>query len=481
MEKNLDYSKWELLGMPNDIFQINRKRYIKNLRTHAENLKQNSIIVIEGGKEIPYYDTDINIYHFFQESNFYYLTGVREPGFFAILDIECGRLDLFFQQVPEKSKIWLTVPTKEEVANKYGLDEANVHYTNEMNHFIKDRNAEAIYLLDGKNEYTGICVTCATLSFEKEFDELNDLIIKDKLIYEVLCDTRCIKTEKEIDLIKFIADITNEAHLEILKNIRPDAIERDMENIFMRYLSNKYYTRIWAYPCIGGCGKNSAVLHYEKNDVRMKDGDIFLADMGVRFCGYTSDVTQTIPVNGKFSKKQKEIYDIVLKSNRKVISEMKAGETRIRDMDKLSKRVILEELQQLGLIKEGYSIEELFQARIEDVFMPHYIGHYVGLDVHDVGGNVSYKSENILEEGNLITVEPGIYFTDYNMEKALSNPDVNVYLNEQKIREYMEVGGVRIEDDILVLSDSVINLNESLPRTTEEIEEYIKKNNIYFK
>ena len=126
----------------------------------------------------------------------------------------------------------------------------------------------------------------------------------------------------------------------------------------MNYLAKNYYTRIWAYPCIGGCGCNSATLHYDKNDVMIKQNDLFLADMGIRFCNYCSDVTQTVPVNGVFSKKQKEIYDIVLASNREVQKMMKPNQTTYFQMDLRSREVILEGLQNLGLISKDIPMKD---------------------------------------------------------------------------------------------------------------------------
>jgi Xaa-Pro dipeptidase len=265
-----------------------------------------------------------------------------------------------------------------------------------------------------------------------------------------------------------------------MKNIRPGIYERDLENVFMTYLTSNYYTRIWAYPCIGGCGKNSATLHYEKNDVLINDGDFFLADMGIRFCNYCSDVTQTIPANGKFSKKQKEIYDIVLKANRSVIAMMKPGVVSYPQMDRESRRVIIEELTKLGLMKPGFTLDECIKDGVHRLFMPHGLGHLVGLDVHDVGF-LSYKSEKILEPGMLITVEPGIYFIDFVLEKAFKDPIQSKYVNEDVVRQYMGMGGVRIEDDVFITQDGVINLNADLPRTTEEIEKFMKENNPYLK
>jgi Xaa-Pro dipeptidase len=272
--------------------------------------------------------------------------------------------------------------------------------------------------------------------------------------------------------MSFICEITIYAHKIMQKFSKPGIYERDLESKFMNTLNKEYYTRLWAYPCIGGTGCNSAILHYENNDKILKDGDLFLADMGIRFCNYTSDVTCTFPVNGKFTKRQKDIYNLVLKSNRATMNMIKPGLAYI-DMDKKSKLVILEGLQELGLINKGFSIDELFKNRIQGLFMPHGLGHFVGIEVHDVGRLISFKTGQILEKGNVITVEPGIYFVEFSFEKAFKDENLSKYLNIDLIRSYYDFGGVRIEDDVIVTDNGFINMTEAVPRTVEEIESWM--------
>jgi len=372
----------------------------------------------------------------------------------------------------------MTVRTPEDLKNQYALnfvDEKN------MNQFIKGKNPERIYILIGNNEFSSLPVAYPELDFKEEYESLNEKISTTTKIYEILCDTRSVKTNEEYNLLKYVNKITNDAHKEIMKHINFGIYERDLENVFMNYLSKNYYTRIWAYPCIGGCGCNSATLHYDKNDVQIKENDLFLADMGIRFCNYCSDVTQTIPANGKFSKRQREIYDLVLLANREVQKMMKPNLTTYPEMDKRSRVVILEGLQKLGLINKDIEMSELLKKSVDRVFYPHGLGHLVGLDVHDVGQKISYKSERILEPGNLITVEPGIYFIPFLLEKSFAREDLKGILNEELIRTYFDFGGIRIEDDVFILDDSIENFNAELPRTSEEIEKYIEENNVYFK
>jgi Xaa-Pro dipeptidase len=335
---------------------------------------------------------------------------------------------------------------------------------------------EVIYILDGINENSDSPVFSAELNFVGDYAYLNKKINHDKYIYMVLCDTRRIKNEKEKALLKYIAKISNEAHMALMKYMKPGLNERDTENFFLQYLRDKNYCRFMAYGCICASGANAATLHYVLNNRDMEDGDIYLTDMGIRFCGYCSDISATFPVNGKFTDEQKKIYNIVLEANKGVIKAMKPGITKCADLDTLSKKIILGGLQQIGIINQGFSVDDMFKDGLARIFMPHSIGHLVGLDVHDVGyKSITYKSNNILENGMFITVEPGIYFIDFLMDEAETSTVLQKYINVEELEKYRGFGGVRIEDDVMIGEDSVESYQLELPRTVEEIEAYMSK------
>jgi len=196
--------------------------------------------------------------------------------------------------------------------------------------------------------------------------------------------------------------------------------------------------------------------------------------MGIRFCGYVSDITTTFPVNGKFTDQQKLIYNIVLKANKDTIKFIKPGVTTYEEMDKKSKIIILEGLQNIGILKKEFDSEVMYNDRLWYTFMPHSLGHLVGLDVHDVGlRSVTYKSMKFIDNGTFITVEPGIYFIDFLMDSALNDKVLSKYINKDELEKYRGFGGVRIEDDIMVHEDSVESYQEELPRTVEEIENFM--------
>ena len=365
----------------------------------------------------------------------------------------------------------MKVPSYEEIEKKYNIKTLPME---SLNHFLQERNMEVIYLLDGINENSGTsCLTCE-LNFKGDYEYLQKKISHDKYTYMVLCDTRRVKNEEEKKLLKYIGHISNLAHMNLMKKMKPGKNERDMENEFLQELRDKYYCRFYAYNCICASGPNSATLHYDLNNREMEDGDLFLTDMGIRFCGYVSDITTTFPVNGKFTDQQKLIYNIVLKANQDTIKSIKPGVTTYEEMDKKSKIIILEGLQNIGILKKEFDSEVMYNDRLWYTFMPHSLGHLVGLDVHDVGlRSVTYKSMKFIDNGTFITVEPGIYFIDFLMDSALNDKVLSQYINKDELEKYRGFGGVRIEDDVMVHEDSVESYQEELPRTVEEIENFM--------
>jgi Xaa-Pro dipeptidase len=473
MSKNDDETYDEIKGLDPSFFQLNRENYIKNLKMRFPHLNENSVIILEGGRLAPKYDTDTNYYYFDQESNFYYLTGVREPNMLFVLDVQSGEGSLFYEQEDEDNKVWMVVPSIEDIEKKYGL---KTYLRKDLDRFLQKRNMEVIYILDGVNENSDLPVHSAELNFIGDYAYLNKKINHDKYIYMVLCDTRRVKNEKEKKLLKYIAKISNDAHMALMKYMAVGLNERDTENFFLQYLRDNYYTKFMAYGCICASGANAATLHYVLNNRDMEDGDIYLTDMGIRFLGYCSDISATFPVNGKFTEKQKKIYNIVLDSNQRVIKAMKPGITKYAELDKLSKIIILEGLQSIGILSKDYTAEQMFNDGLARTFMPHSIGHFLGLDVHDVGmRSITYKSNVILENGNFITVEPGIYFIDFLMDEAEASPILSKYIIKEELEKYRGFGGVRIEDDVMIGEDSVESYQTDLPRSVEKIEEFMKK------
>ena len=212
---------------------------------------------------------------------------------------------------------------------------------------------------------------------------------------------------------------------------------------------------------------------------------MMLTDQGHQVHHYCSDVTTSWPVNGKFTKKQAEIYNIVLKTNRTIMETLKPG-VNYRDMHLLAEKVTLTGLKELGLV-EG-DVDEMVKGRVGFIFQPHGLGHLIGLDVHDVGGYLegitpprgtepglkNLRTARELKKGMCITIEPGCYFRDFLLDGELDKERLNIdlkYINREKVREYQkEVGGVRIEDIVAITDDGCELISFGVPRTVEEIE-----------
>ena len=484
------YERVELDRLPTAFFLNNRQNFIKNLKEHLVNLPENSYLFLKGGEELPRYDNDDPYMYFIQESNFYYLTGVLEPGYYALINLTDATFSLFIPEPTVTEKIFTHWETLEQIAEKYKCQTFDlVKLPIEVNRL----NPNKLYVLNGTNTDSGNKVTTCDYVFPIPYEKLNEIIDHDELIYEILADSRTRKSKEEIDLMKYINQVTVEGHKVTMQKIaqnfgKQSLLERDVENYFVSYVRNKLYCRNHPYEQICGCGPNGATLHYIVNDQELKGGQLILMDMGTMAGGYVSDVTSTIPVNGKFSDKQKEIYNIVLDANLEVKKNAKPG-VSWTDMHLLAEKTIINGLQKLQLLSQDYSVEEMVNNRVGYYFMPHGLGHLMGLETHDVGGYLSFtpkrskekgldclRTARYLEPNMILSDEPGIYFIPYLLEKGFNDEKVSKYFNVNKIKEYYDFGGVRIEDDILITEDGCVNLTEGLPRTTDDIEEAMKVN-----
>ena len=229
------------------------------------------------------------------------------------------------------------------------------------------------------------------------------------------------------------------------------------------------------------------VLHYghagAPNDRHIQDGDMCLMDIGAEYFCYGSDITCSYPSNGKFTERQKIVYEGVLNAQRKVISMLKPGACWV-ECHKAAEGEIIQALQQLGVIVSGsVSVEELVEMRMGAVFMPHGLGHFIGIDTHDVGGYLpghqerialnglrSLRTCRIVQPSMTLTVEPGLYFIDHLIDEALAdNSSLKQYLNEDILNQFRGFGGVRLEDVVAITEDGCDNFT-ICPRTIDEVE-----------
>uniref|UniRef100_A0A914L3L5 Xaa-Pro dipeptidase n=1 Tax=Meloidogyne incognita TaxID=6306 RepID=A0A914L3L5_MELIC len=472
-----------------NLFELNRQRLVTELlKNFDQNIKGNYVL-LEGGCENTRYNTDADEIAFRQESYFFWTFGVHEPGCYGAIDINSGKSFLFPPKLAPDYAIWDgKIQNEHWFLNKYKVDQVVFHENGSK--IIETLNAfnpiNKLLLLRAENTDSGIVLEPPT-----KIPGLDKFETDTKILYPIIAELRVIKTDLEIEVLKYASKCANEAHKELMRHVKPNMFEYQMESLF-RHIS--YYgggCRHLGYTCIAATGCNAAILHYghagAPNDRQFNDGDLCLFDMGPEYNCYGSDVTCTFPANGKFTEKQKLIYNAVYRANRTVFKEAKLG-IRWTEMHLLAEKLILEDLQAGGLLIG--KIEEMVEKRIGAIFMPHGLGHFMGLDIHDVGGYLgdalprsdkpglkSLRTTRILKEKMCITIEPGCYFIDTLLDKAFADPELSKYLVKEKIEEFRGFGGVRIEDDIIILANGNLNMNAELPRTVEEIEEYMSLNN----
>ncbi len=272
----------------------------------------------------------------------------------------------------------------------------------------------------------------------------------------LISEMRLIKSSSEVELMRYSAEISSLAHIEAMKNSFSGIGEWQIQGIIegcFRYLG----ATNWAYPSIVGCGDNATILHYHENNKPCEEGEVVLIDAGSEYEGYAADITRSWPVNGKFSEAQKEIYNLVLKSQIAAIEKCVVGNEYL-DAHKAASEVLATGLVDLGII--SCSAEEaLNNGELKKYFM-HGTGHWIGLDVHDVG---IYKPNGIprkFESGMVITIEPGLYFGDWR-------PDLN------DLESKWAGIGIRIEDDVLITENGPDVLSSRCPKSIDELERII--------
>ena len=260
-------------------------------------------------------------------------------------------------------------------------------------------------------------------------------------------------------------DISCDAHIAAFKSIKPDHYEREIQAVF-EYVYRKEGSPRDGYPCIIGSGPNSTILHYDENSRRMKDGEVLLMDCAAEYGYYSADITRTVPVNGKFSKDQRLIYQIVLDAQNAAMHIVQPGIAK-KELD-----VVIDSVLGQGLLKLGF-LKDRKDFRMYSI---HGYSHWIGLEVHDVGGYSRNGQSIKLEAGMVLTIEPGIYVRPdvYDKMKKRGYTDDEIAGIRKTVEPYMNIG-VRIEDDVLVTKDGFKNLSERVPREIDSIERMMKE------
>jgi len=293
---------------------------------------------------------------------------------------------------------------------------------------------------------------------------------------------RVIKTAAEVEVMRYTHWVSCMAHVEVMRSCRAGMMEYQLESLFQHHTYTHGGCRHMSYTCICACGPNPAILHYghagAPNNRLLAPGDMALLDMGAEYHCYASDITCSFPVDGNFSPDQRLVYQSVLDAQIAVIEAVRPG-LPWTQMHRVAERAILVGLRKGGLLRGD--VEDMLEADLGAVFMPHGLGHLIGLDTHDVGGYAvgtpersdkpglsNLRTARVLEVGMVLTVEPGCYFIHLLLDKALKDPRQAPFIDADRIRQFRGFGGVRLEDGILVTEDGCENLT-ICPRAVEEV------------
>lgn len=462
------------LAVPAALFAQNRTRLVKRLKDNS-NIDKDSVVVLQGGSEETRYCSDVGPV-FRQESYFHWTFGVTEPDCFGAVRVKDGASILFVPRLPDEYAVWMgKIAPLESYKTRYAVDE--VYYVDELVEKLKGMKPSALLTLNGVNSDSG--KNC----LEATFEGISQFKVDNTLLHCEIAECRVIKTDLELQVLRYVCDISSRAHIEVMKRIRPGMKEYQCEAIFTQYCYYHGGCRHCSYTCICASGYNGAVLHYghagAPNDKTIVDGDICSFDMGGEYYCYTSDITCSYPANGKFTENQKIVYNAVLAANRAVLNTVKPGVNWV-DMHVLANRTVLSHLLAHGVLQGD--IEEMMKANLGATFQPHGLGHFMGCDVHDVGGYLeghparpaipglkSLRTARSLKAGMVLTIEPGCYFIDHLLDKALADSKLSKFFVKEKLAEFRNFGGVRIEDDVLITETGSELLNQ-VPRTVEEIE-----------
>ena len=413
--------------MINTVFKNNRNKL-------AEKLEDNSILVMFAG-EAKYKSADER-YDFTPNRNFYYLTGIDEEKDILVIKKENGEVSetLFIREIDEIMAKWVGATfTKEEASEKSGIE--NVMYLDSflssLNSLLCSEEIENIYLdlerrdFDEAEREGGIFA-------KKIAKRYPQVVIKNA--YNIISELRLRKSKEEIDEMRKAAEITKDGVELLMNSSKPGMMEYQLEAYFDFYLKQNG-VKDFAFKTIAASGKNASILHYNENDSEMKDGDLILFDLGAQWNYYNADVSRTFPVNGKFTDRQKELYQAVLDVNIAMINMMKPG-VSMREVNDAANDMIAEKCLALGLTEKKEDFRKYYF---------HSIGHSLGLDTHDVG-----KRFGVLEEGMVWTIEPGLYIPEENI-------------------------GIRIEDDVLITADGHEVLTKDIIKSIDDIEKFMSK------
>ena len=400
----------------------------------GEKMAENSVLILYSGTA-KHMTADAYL-PFEADHHFFYLTGLRRENMALVLikTRDALRTTLYIEQSDPSAERWTgKMVTVQEAKDISGISDVR---------FISGMDAQLNYLLQGSD-----IQTCYFNTYRNQLTDLPDYNLAKaqafaanypgiavRNLWPMVTELRMEKDSEEIAAMRSAIEITDKALQNVLKNLKPGMKEYQVQADY-EYMIHYLGAEGPSFPTIAGSGINGCMLHYETNRETCQDGSLILLDLGVKLDGYCSDITRTYPVNGKFSDRQRQVYDIVLKANRAVVQAAKPGMTT-RELNDICKKILAEGCMELGLIQEENQVSKYYM---------HGVSHHLGIDVHDVTLN-----DRKLTPGCVITDEPGLYIDEWEI-------------------------GIRIEDDLLITEDGCTVLSQDIIREAEEIEAFMAK------
>ena len=423
----------------------------------AEQMGPNSIAIIATSPEVMRNrDAD---YKFRADSSFFYLTGFAEPEAVAVIETDATCEDytysLFCRERDREMEIWNGYRAGIDGAiDDYDADEACAIDLLDEEILEKLKNKEKLYVRLGQRSEFDVRITGWIQKAEQQSRGNGGVPAEIHQLDRLLDEMRLHKSQQEIQLMQIASDISAEAHTRAMQTVQPGMMEYALE-AELNYVFGKNGC-VPSYNSIVGGGENGCILHYVENDKELKDGDLVLIDAACEYQLYASDITRTFPVNGQFSPEQKALYQIVLDSQIAAIDAVRVGNS-YKEPHNVAVKILVQGLLDLGIMQG--TLDEIIEQETYRQFYMHGTGHWLGMDVHDVG---SYKLDGewrSYEEGMVVTVEPGLYIA----------PD------DETVDEKWRGIGIRIEDDVVATAEGPLVLTKNVVKSIDEIEALMTK------
>ena len=422
---------------------IDKQLFIQNRSNYTKHLKPNSIAIFHSNDEMP---TNADQFHpYKQNSDIFYLSGIDQEDSILFIYPDCPipkyREALFLKKTNAYIAVWEGHKyTEQEATAASGIttvqwkEEFPAIFNMLMNH------AENIYLNSNENDRASILVPSRDARFTQE-TKIRFPLHNFYRSAPIMATLRTSKNEFEKELMQIACDITTSAFKRVMKFVRPGVMEFEVEAEILHEFIRNRASRL-AYGSIIASGANACVLHYVDNNMECRDGDLILMDFGAEYANYCADLTRTIPVNGRFTARQKDVYNAVLRVQREAIKMMHVGMI-LKEFNSEVGKVMEGELLGLGLISTTDIKNQDPENPAYKKYFMHGTGHHLGLDVHDIGDHYAP-----LPSGAVLTCEPGIYIPEENI-------------------------GIRIENDIMITDSGKYDFMKDCPADVEEIEEYM--------